>query len=543
MIATMLPELAVAHTKVLQRSQTKFGCLSEWLECLRPGWATRFTPAFERLGITDLQKVELLCGVDCDALEDELRKHGAKLVQVMEIRKSIQCLAQADKTPVAPAEPYRKNFESPMAAYFGDSTCFAIPQSNTSNNPVLLGRRVNKCKTSPPSTFFDEEFDQIAVYRESELPQSLPCKSPMSAFFDGDSDLDRFCMKPSQSSTSPMGCVPDMVTFVSCVGSCSGSPSIVSLPVEAESLSPPRALHRASVPHNCKSALHRGPKSNCNRVSFADGSEMAPIQLVELVNSPPATCAMPLAPHAAPFAQDVWLQSRDQHGTFAVQKAIDECRSDEERVVLANALRGHVMEAVHCRHANHVLKKIITSVPPQTLDFVILELLSNGKQAIVDVAKQRYGCRIMESLLTHCTAKQLGCVVQILLGDAAGLCTHMYGNFVMQQLLAQPNLDERRRLPQWICAHVALLGTSFYGSAVLRQALLCSSAAEKYMLSRAILSVHGLLSAMGRFRQGKDSIDLILTACCGSDDALVQVQLTAPPLKLARGTRERWNRF
>merc|ERR1711988_1299181 len=128
-----------------------------------------------------------------------------------------------------------------------------------------------------------------------------------------------------------------------------------------------------------------------------------------------------------PVATCAWQRARDAQGTFEVQKALDECSNDEERAVLAAQLRGHVFEATQCPHANHVLRKVITLLPPSSLNFVVVELMSRGPAGIIEIARHRYGCRILEGLLLHCPLEQLSCVVECLLAEAAALCMHMYG--------------------------------------------------------------------------------------------------------------------
>jgi hypothetical protein len=629
--------------------------LGEWLDRLRPGWAARFVPAFERSRITDLGGLQ---DADFDLLEDELQKCGAKLVHVRQIRKSLECVAKPDETVATPSL-FCNVFESPMAVYFGDSQpdlSTLLEESPTNNAgdvdailPCILTRSTrSRCVTwhggmgkspmckSPPTSFFDKPlsetfFDGDRAKGNVAQESGLPCKSPMAAFFDGDNNLCDFFMSPSvDDSLSPMlteSCSflshddPSTVStglyqqademgigffssplgpetrWVNTVSPCASLGSTLSThgehianfnppPMSPESqwvntmspctslgsesqlvntmspctslgstvatpsctltpapvppgmvppyssldgfsaVSPPSSKASPLVPPG---VLHRRQTHKC--VSFADEAhDKAALQLVDLIDLPPTS------PESS-IHQRVWQLSQDPQGTFEVQRAIDACSNNEQRVAMVSELRGHILEAVKCPHANHVVRKAITSLPSRALDFIVLELLGHGKAAIIEIAEHRYGCRIIEGLLTYCSAEQLGCMVEYLLAEAMPLCTHMYGNFVMQALIERPGLDTAGRLRQGIQANVLILGTNFYGSAVMKKSLQCSDAEERHRLVIAILSVQGLLAALGRYRHGKETTKLILSMCQGPEIEVARMQLSAPPLKIGQARK------
>jgi len=241
---------------------------------------------------------------------------------------------------------------------------------------------------------------------------------------------------------------------------------------------------------------------------------------------------------AQPFTKRVWQLSQDSQGTFVVQRALDECGTTEERVVLAAELRGHVYEATQCPHANHVLRKVIELLPAESLHFVVVELLSLGPNGIVDVASHRFGCRILEGLLLHCPQEQLHIIVDCILAHAPALCTHMYGNFVVQRLLEYSCPKVRSRLLRLIQGSVTRLGTSFYGAAVLGKALQNGSPAEISVLARAIVSVSGLLAAIARYRSGKVVVEIVLEAFDDTEEKQTAAyELAAPPLKASKNGR------
>merc|ERR1712023_89865 len=177
--------------------------------------------------------------------------------------------------------------------------------------------------------------------------------------------------------------------FVSCNAAILTPPS-QSFNISNQAASPP---HGSSSSHgSMKSALRATPKSKERRVSWSE--EMVEVKEVA---AKPSLCLEDLlskpGPKPLPIATCAWQLSRDAQGTFEVQKALDDCTNDEERAVLAAQLRGHVFEATQCPHANHVLRKIITLLPPAALNFVIMELMAEGRNGIIELARHRFGCR------------------------------------------------------------------------------------------------------------------------------------------------------
>jgi hypothetical protein len=279
-----------------------------------------------------------------------------------------------------------------------------------------------------------------------------------------------------------------------------------------------------------KAALRKtskGASSKARSVSWAeDVREKAPLKLTELL-------AMPVF-DVSSISSRVWQLSQDPQGTFEVQKALDACASEEARWALAAELRGNVWEAAQCPHANHVLRKVITSMASPALNFIISELLSKGSSAVTDLARHRYGCRIIEGLLIHCTQEQMSVAVECLFTDACALCIHMYGNFVMQRLLEHSSAAHRELLMNVVQGNVVPIGSNFYGSAVLGKALEFGSTVERRLLTRAVLSVEGLLSAVARHKHGKAAADLVVSIAEGAEKTRAVAQLASPPLKMPK---------
>jgi hypothetical protein len=220
----------------------------------------------------------------------------------------------------------------------------------------------------------------------------------------------------------------------------------------------------------------------------------------------------------------IWALSRDPAGCREVQRMLD-TDSEAERVALAKELRGHVHEAMRCPHANYVLQKVLSTLRPEQLCFIVEELESKGPAAVAQVARHKYGCRIVQRLLEHCSQPQAERVIGALFADVVGNCIHPYGNYAMQKVLEHGPAEERRGLIDALCKHVATLGSDTYGSSVLAKALACGSREEQLLLVRAMLATPGLLLQMSRTRRGNTPARVALKLLEGDELEEAKLQL------------------
>merc|ERR1712046_259388 len=120
-------------------------------------------------------------------------------------------------------------------------------------------------------------------------------------------------------------------------------------------------------------------------------------------------------------------------GTRAVQRALEDARSDDERRTLALQFKGYVWTAVMCPHANYALQKCVATLRPQDAQFIIDEL--SRRKDLCNLARHKFGCRVLQRLFEHCRSDQVQHLGDILLSECIQLSRHCYGNYVMQQVL------------------------------------------------------------------------------------------------------------
>mmetsp|Transcript_28676 Transcript_28676/g.45552 ORF Transcript_28676/g.45552 Transcript_28676/m.45552 type:complete len:531 (-) Transcript_28676:475-2067(-) len=488
--------------------------LDEFLEAINPGWSSLFVGAFAAARVS-FDEIPLLDTMKRARLEEELHSAGAKWLHMKKLRKAldsgVDCSSHAEARMEdgsgAPSVPY----QSPMTAYFEECDSFNFLSNSKSVSPVAEFNGKICFFDSAGNSSGDKENNEItSTFVDNKTPMygaaaadGLPFKSPMSAYFDdGNDDLFGLALNSNYDSMLSLAAVP-------------ASP----LKSQQTAVGPPGVLKPAD-------------KACCRvrSIRWADEvDEKKPLHLAELIRTP-------FKESCAALEGRVWEMSQDAQGCREVQKALAECDSDEKGLAISVQLKGHVMDAVRCPHANHVLRKIIETLPPACSSFIIKEILENGLAGVKEVAMHRYGCRIMEELLRVFHATQLNEMIELLLVDAAALCAHMYGNFVMKGVLKCASPRQRQHLVKSIMDNLTLIGTSFYACAVLAE-VLQGDKAEGQTLALMILSVTGLLSAIVKNKHGRSVLEVMMIVLEDDQRRMLVKELQASPLKVVRASK------
>jgi hypothetical protein len=263
------------------------------------------------------------------------------------------------------------------------------------------------------------------------------------------------------------------------------------------------------------------------------GAERNPLKLMDLVG-------LPGEKFEHFMDGKFWELSQDVQGCRQIQNALDDSLNSQDFQSIQVQLKGHVWEAMLCPHANHVLRKVVQSMPSSNLDFIIAEVVLEGSAGVRQFASHRYGCRIVEELLRTCSVCQLEELLGLMLVEAEGLCTHMYGNFVMKAFLQHSSLVQRQRLLKVLLDNATTMGTSFYACAVLAE-VLQNNDEDSRTLARVIVSVNGLMSAMACHKHGRSAVEAVLRVFKGEDLKGAVNELALPPLKVAKASKVQKN--
>lgn len=373
----------------------------------------------------------------------------------------------------------------------------------------------------------------------------LPYKSPCAAYFDGCDDdfsltpLGGQCNSLSLSPPSPQESTQDVAPRT--VSSASGT-QIKMVPCATNivlvgmcSMQQPQSRRNATC-------VEKIPPSKI-QYSYDTLTSRCDDSCAHSPNAGDARKPLLLADFFGPSEKKphfmdgkVWVLSQDAQGCRAVQTALDDCLSAHDIDSIAMQMRGHVWEAMRCPHANHVLRKIVQNLPPATLDFIIQEIIHEGAAGVKQFASHRYGCRVVEELLRTCGSKQLHKILSLLLAEAEGLCTHMYGNFVMKAFLQHSSLLQRQMLVNTLLDNAVTMGTNFYACAILAE-VFQSDDAESWALACVVVRTRGLLSAMACHKHGRAAVDAVLRKLKGAERQAAVNELALPPLKIAKASK------
>lgn len=173
----------------------------------------------------------------------------------------------------------------------------------------------------------------------------------------------------------------------------------------------------------------------------------------------------------------VWPLAASMQGCRVVQRALDKAGL-QERVALAEQLKGHVIEACISPHANHVLQRCAELLQPEHLQFALEEIGGQARLA----ARHRYGCRVLERLIERCPLWQTASIVSEVVADAANLCRHAFGNFVVQHVLQHGTAPQRRAIVNVLLPDIQRLARHRVASHVVRSALAHSSGEDRQRL-------------------------------------------------------------
>eukprot|EP00435_Cladocopium_sp_Y103_P030296 s2129_g7.t1 len=197
----------------------------------------------------------------------------------------------------------------------------------------------------------------------------------------------------------------------------------------------------------------------------------------------------------------VWDLSQRHKGCRLVQQTLENC-GETERAMLAQELKGHIVEASRSPCGNYVLQKLIQVLRPQSCQFIIHELMQDPAE-VCGLARHQYGCRILQRLFENCQAEQMEGIVQMLLKEASALVCHSYGTYVMQQIFDFGSEMQRRNLCDVLLAGSQLCNDE-HATQVLQKAL--QHAPQQVQLAQS------MVQQLPQMARGRHSHQTVITA-------------------------------
>uniref|UniRef100_F1KXL7 Fem-3 mRNA-binding factor 2 n=1 Tax=Ascaris suum TaxID=6253 RepID=F1KXL7_ASCSU len=253
------------------------------------------------------------------------------------------------------------------------------------------------------------------------------------------------------------------------------------------------------------------------------------------------------------FSQRIFnIVSNNCYGHRIVELLVANANALEQQLI-ANTLRGHMVEFVSTRftswvvqsalwkldlptcstllaelrgvghylatnsYASHVVEVIFSRMRPLHYGFIIDEIISSPV-VIVDVACSKYGCRVLESAIQVMFdgAKEYRSSVaddylnKLLKAIVDACCLNLvadeYGNFVVQKILAYKQFAEYADaiIVNIISRNVLVLSQTKHGSHVIQAVLRNASPKSLRLIMREIFDGYYLDT------QGKDALDVMM---------------------------------
>lgn len=222
----------------------------------------------------------------------------------------------------------------------------------------------------------------------------------------------------------------------------------------------------------------------------------------------------------------VWFLAQDPKGCRCVQEALETAGCEEVKLSLAFELKGHIVHALRCPHANHVLQKCIATMQPESLQFIVEEVTARSG-LVAQASRHRYGCRIVQQLLKKCRPQQVHVLAEVLLADATAFSCHPFGSYVMQQLMEHGTEDQQHRLIRAIEGNLATIVHSASGCGVISAAIKHGGKEDLVWLARGILQEPRLLRTLAHARHGNNGVVLLLQKLQDNEQDCVRSELFA----------------
>lgn len=224
----------------------------------------------------------------------------------------------------------------------------------------------------------------------------------------------------------------------------------------------------------------------------------------------------------------------DPLGCRVVQLALD-VTSQKEAAELASELRGHIHMAIESKHGNYVVQKIVEVLPTSMASFMVEELQGTA----AEVARHRYGCRILCRLLEH-SATEGGStqLLNELLSQARDLSRHAYGYHVIRCILEHGLPEHRHRIATALCSGVQRHAKHRTASFVVEKALAHCDEQGRDCLVKELLQRPETVTDLARHQFGRHVVSQLvrLPGDC-SQKALHHLRVGLPQVQTSKHGR------
>ncbi|XP_075409414.1 pumilio homolog 1 isoform X8 [Tenrec ecaudatus] len=173
------------------------------------------------------------------------------------------------------------------------------------------------------------------------------------------------------------------------------------------------------------------------------------------------------------------------YGCRVIQKALEFIPADQQNEMVRE-LDGHVLKCVKDQNGNHVVQKCIECVQPQSLQFII----DAFKGQVFALSTHPYGCRVIQRILEHCLPDQTLPILEELHQHTEQLVQDQYGNYVIQHVLEHGRPEDKSKIVAEIRGNVLVLSQHKFASNVVEKCVTHASRTERAVLIDEVCSMN-----------------------------------------------------
>lgn len=139
----------------------------------------------------------------------------------------------------------------------------------------------------------------------------------------------------------------------------------------------------------------------------------------------------------------------------------------EQQQEIIEELKPDVMRIVKDQNGNHVIQKVIETLPRLCIPF----MMDAFRGEFNSLAKHNYACRVIQRMLERGTEAERQTIMADLRVCTAQLMTDQYGNYVIQHIISQGEPEDRSVMIQHVLDRLLFLSKHKYASNVVEKCI------------------------------------------------------------------------
>jgi len=211
---------------------------------------------------------------------------------------------------------------------------------------------------------------------------------------------------------------------------------------------------------------------------------------------------------------DIFLYvSLSKLGSRVAQAAIAQAKTDQ-LTKLISCFHGNVLRLLQSPNGNYVLQKAIEVIhgASESMKFILVELAKypGGWSAM---AKDQFGCRVVQRVVEHCPEEATANIVNAVKAEAKIFVRHPYANYVLQSILEHGTPNQKVEMVRILVGlGIVSLSHSHVTSNILETAWDHGDKECQKAIFEAILKYDGAIIGMACNRWGSNMVKRIVEA-------------------------------